>query len=127
MKTVRPMFTRLVVFSVPERAKLLNGLYKGNSNRHAFSRAEEIWVVAKGKDVREDFKRGDHAWLNDSFELEPSDLDLWDEYKDLPEFAELKAFVEQVEGRVRTQIVIEDSILVLDNDYEIETQTRGIF
>lgn len=53
---------------------------------------------------------GQHLVISDGFELEPVDFDLWEKYQDLPEFKKLKDFNNQVEGKVVTTVVHEDSI-----------------
>lgn len=112
---VRPLKKRLIVFSVPWRKKLKSGLYVGNDKRGAFSRCEEIWVVAKGPDVMESFSIGQKCYLSDAFELDDSDFDLWEELQDDPRFKDLKQFVDDCEGTVRTQIVSEWSILAVED------------
>lgn len=122
MKQVRPMFKRYLVFSVPVRRRIEGSLlYRPNGNRYSFSRAEEIWIISKGHECKLDLKPGDHCWLNDSFELDSSGLDLWDDMKDDPKFLKLKEFVDKVDGVVKTQIVTEDAILAIDEDYEGST------
>ena len=125
MKKYKPLFNRVIVFSVPVRRKLSHiNLYLGNAKRGSYNRAEEIWIVDCGQLCKEKLAAGTHAWLNDSFELEPTDLSLWDYCRELPEFARLKDFVDSVDGDVRTSIVSEDSILAVDDGYEIQTQAK---
>jgi hypothetical protein len=92
-----------------------------NGNRFSHSRAEEIWIISRGHECKLDLKKGDHCWLNDSFELDSSGLDLWEQYQNEPEFLRLKEFVQKVDGVVKTQIVAEDAILAIDEDYEATT------
>jgi hypothetical protein len=116
-----PLGSRYIVFSVPIRRKIPgSGLYKGNPKRYAFNRAEEIWILASGVECHEQLKPGTHCWLNDAFELEPTDLNLWDKFKDDPNFKRLKDFVDSVDGDVKTSIVSEVSLLAVDDDYEAE-------
>lgn len=125
--TIRPMKNRYIVFSVPIRRKIEgSSLFKGNANRYAYNRAEEVWIVACGQECKEHFIDGTHAWINDSFELEPTNLDLWDLYQDNPKFSKLKEFVDLVDGDVRSSVVSENSILAIDDDYEGKEINRGI-
>jgi NADH:ubiquinone oxidoreductase subunit len=127
MKNYKPLFDRLVVFSVPIRRRITGSvLYAGNAKRSSFNRAEEIWVLSNGPECREPLPRGTHAWLNDSFELEPTDLDLWSQHENDPEFARLKAFVQSVDGDVKTAIVKEAAILAVDDEYEATTVVKSM-
>lgn len=111
---------RCLVFSVPVRNKIEGSiLYRGKPKRYSYSRAEEIWIINCGQLCKEQFVAGTHAWVADSFELDESGLNLWDDFKDLPQFAMLKEFVQSVDGEVVTQIVRSDSLLAVDDDYEI--------
>lgn len=124
---VTPLKNRYIVFSVPVRRRIEGSvLYKGNPKRYAYNRAEEVWIVSCGQLCKEQFKPGTHAWLNDSFELEPTNLNLWDEFKDDPNFKRLKEFVELVDGDVHSSLVSENSLLAIDDDYEMKEINRGI-
>ncbi len=125
MKTVKPLKNRIIVFSVPIRRRLENSiLFKGNPRRSAYNRAEEVWVIACGQECKEQFTLGQHGWIDDSFQLEPTDLDLWDQMQDHPDLVKLKTFVQSVDGDVLTSIILEDSLLCIDDDYEILTQEK---
>jgi hypothetical protein len=107
-----PRNRKLFVFSVPERAKFTgSSLYQPQANRGSLSRCEDIWVLTAAKDCRYEWKRGEHCFISDGFEAEPTELSLWDQYKDLPEFAELREFIANVGGKVRCQLVHEESVL----------------
>ncbi len=111
---VRALRNRLIVFSVPVRRKTKNGLYVYNSKRAQYFGGEDVWVISAGDRVHEEaLKPGARAMVNDGMELEPSDLELWNDFKDNPLFAELKAYVEEVDGEVRTQIITEDSVIAV--------------
>jgi hypothetical protein len=126
MEQVKPLKNRIIVFSVPVRRKLASGLYKGNARRSAFNRAEEVWIVAYGPECKDKYLVGSHGWIDDSFQLEPTDLDLWDKMADMPEFCHLKSFVQSVDGDVLTSIILEDSLLCIDDDYEIATKEKDM-
>lgn len=122
MKKYKPLFDRLVVFSVPIRRRIEGSmLYRASGARYAFSRAEEIWILAAGPECKDTWIKGTHAWLNDSFELEPTDLDLWPQHENEPEFARLRDFVQSVDGDVKTSIVKEGAILAVDDEYEAQS------
>jgi hypothetical protein len=107
-----PLHKRLFAFSVPIQHKMYgSSLYRGAPRSGQFSEARPIWIVAIAKDCRDQWHVGQKAYVSDGFALEPVDLGLWDEFKDLPEFAGLKKFVEEVEGEVDTIVVNEGSIL----------------
>lgn len=72
-----------------------------------------MWIVSVGSEVLEHVARGQKGIVSDGMELEPSDLELWDEFKDMPVFAELREYVKEVDGDVRTQIITEDSLLAV--------------
>lgn len=109
----KPLKRRMFVFAVRERSRLRtkSGLYVPDSNRGTLTRAEDIWVLNSASDCRTAWKKGQHLLISDGFELEPVDLELWDKYKDEPEFAFIKSFSEEVLGKVHTCVVHEDSIL----------------
>lgn len=112
---LRPLYSRIIVFSVPvKRRRADSGLYLGHKLRGAFSEAQEAWIVATGPNVHHSFRQGQKVFVHDGFELEPTDLDYWDECKLLPSFAELARYVESVDGDVWTQMILEDSVLAYE-------------
>ena len=124
---VTPLKNRYIVFSVPIRRKVRGStLFKGNAKRYAYNRAEEVWIMSCGLECKETFEMGTHCWINDSFELEPTDLNLWEESLDKPEFKKLKEFVDNCDGDVKTSLLSEDSLLCVDNDYEAEEINHGV-
>ena len=76
------------------------------------------WVVAHGPQVREPLPRGSTVFLHDSFEMEDTDLDMWDQLKELPEFSRLKSLCETYEGEILTQICHESSVLCHDDAWD---------
>jgi hypothetical protein len=107
-----PRNRKLFVFSVPERNKIAgSSLYQPQANRGSLTRCEDIWVLTAASDCTLPWKRGEHCFISDGFEADPTHLDLWDEYKDLPEFQELRDFVASVDGKVTCQVVHENSIM----------------
>jgi hypothetical protein len=113
----QPLHKRLFAFSVPIQHKVAGSkLYRGAPRRGQFSEARPIWVVASAKDCVDTWSVGQKCYVSDGFALEPVDLGLWDEFKDLPEFADLRAFVEDVEGEVDTIVVNEGSILGVEDE-----------
>lgn len=124
---VTPLFRRYLVFHMPIRNKIKgSSLYVANSKRGSYSRAEEVWIIEAGKECTYNLKPGDHCWLYDSFELTNCDINLWDEYKDYPEFEALKQLQIQFEGEIKTKLVFEDSILAVDPEYQIEPIVHGV-
>lgn len=109
----RPRHKRLFVFSIPEREKIGSGLlYQARANTGNLSEVREVWVLNWASDCTFTWKRGQKVFVQDGFELEPVRMnDLWDQYKDHPDFADLKAFAEKVGGRVDCEIVAEGSLL----------------
>lgn len=88
-----------------------SGLYLPRTNRGQFTRAEDIWVLGWASDCQDEWRKGFHGLVCNGFELEPVDFDLWDDYKDLPEFSELRSFVDAVEGEVKTSLIHETHVL----------------
>lgn len=124
---VTPLFKRYLVFHIPIRKKIKgSSLYLGNSRRGSYSRAEEVWIIEKGKECSYDLEKGDHCWLYDSFELTDCKLDLWDKFKDHQEFRALRDIQKECDGEVKTKLVIEDSILAVDPEYQIEPITHDV-
>lgn len=110
----KPLRRRMFVFAVRERSRLRtkSGLYVPDSNRGTLTRAEDVWVLNSASDCYlGPWKKGQHLLISDGFELEPVDLKLWEKHMNDEEFAFVKKFTEEVEGKVHTCIVHEDSIL----------------
>jgi hypothetical protein len=118
MREAKPLGRRIIVFHVPIRRKTLGGIYTGNPRRGAYSRVEDVWIVSLGGEVREKLKPGQKAYLEDAFELDETNLDLWDQFKENERFTGLRDFVEEVDGEVYTKIVHETSILAVDEATE---------
>lgn len=119
---VFPLRKRYVAFSIPNREKIEGSiLYRPKSSRGSYSRIEEIWILSRGKECVLDIEPGAHCWIDDSFELEPTNLDLWIEYCDKPEFKSLLEVQQKYGGEVKTSLVLEDSILVIDPEYQGST------
>jgi hypothetical protein len=112
---MRPVGKRLVVFQVEERSRLKSGIYVGNPRRGSLSRTEDVWILAIGPDVVEPLKVGDHCFLHDGFELDPTNLDLWPLHCERPEFQSLRDFVAECEGTVVTKLVAEGSLLAVED------------
>lgn len=126
--TIRPTFKRLVVFQVPERRKLKSGLFVGAPKNGSIGRWQELWVVAASPNCGFEYSKGVKVWVQDGFELyDIDDLGLWDELKDDPAFASLKAFAEECEGDVITKLVAEGSIDAFDEETGTVTWKGGIY
>lgn len=114
---VRVLKRRVLVFSVPVRRKKSNSvLYLGHTRRGSYTEQQDAWIIALGDGVVGDvatLKRGTRCIIQDSFELSPVSLDLWPTFKDDPTFKELRAFVEDVDGDVETQMLYDDAILAV--------------
>lgn len=124
---VTPLFKRYLVFHMPIRQKFKNSsLYVANASRGSMNRAEEIWIIEAGKECTLELKLGDHCWLYDAFELTEVDLDLWKHFSELDAFKKLKEMADKCGGIIKTKLVLEDSILAVDPEYQIEPETRGL-
>jgi len=111
----RPLFHRIICFSVPVRRKLEHSiLYVGDKYRGGFSRCEDVWIFVSGPDVKEKFKMGQKAFVHDGFELDNEGMDFWPQVKDWPEFRPLKEFVERVDGDVYTMVTNESCLLAVE-------------
>jgi len=109
---IKPLKKRLVVFAVRRRQKLMGSvLFRSDDYRGAFTRAEDLWVLAKGDMVKADLNPGDHVLVSDALELEPYDFKLWEHFENDPRFAQVKMFAEQTGGTVETVITSEGSLL----------------
>lgn len=109
----KPLRRRMFVFAVRERSRMRtkSGLYVPDSNRGMLTRAEDVWVLSAASDCRYNWTKGQHLLISDGFELEPVDLDLWEKYSDDKDFEFIKTFSQEVDGKVRTCVVHEESIL----------------
>lgn len=110
---VRALGKKILVFSVPVRRRLKSGLYVANARRDALFHGEDVWIVSVGPRVLEAMQPGQRGLISDGMELENSDLCFWDALKDKEIFKELKAYVEECDGEVRTQIITEDSLIAI--------------
>ena len=109
----KPLGRRIFVFGVRNRQRMPNksGLYVPNSSRGNMTRAEDLFVLNPASDCKFKWAKGQHVLVSDGFELEPYDFEFWDQYKDDPEFQELKKFAESVEGNIVSTVIHEDCIL----------------
>jgi hypothetical protein len=106
----------MIVFSVPVQRKFEGSqLFKANARRGTYASCQPVWIVAQGPDVQERLPTGTRGFIADNFELEPSDLNMWAELKDRPEFKDIREFVELVDGEVTTQIISESSLLAVED------------
>ncbi len=98
---------------MPIRRRAASGLYIYNVRRDALFHAEEVWILSVGPLVREKLSVGQKGLISDGMELENSDLDMWAALKDEAIFKELRDYVNEVDGEVRTQIITEDSLIAV--------------
>lgn len=111
------MFNRYIVFTVPVRERLDGSILLTTKPwTNAYSRAEEAWIVSAGPESKLNLSRGTKCYLVDSFELEPTKLNLWDELKNDKEFESLLQFVNQVSGTVVTSVISENSLIAVELD-----------
>jgi hypothetical protein len=111
----KPLKRRMIVFSVPERKKLAGSiLYQANERRGSLSGSEEVWILENGPECRLRIPRGSKCYISDGFELEPTDLDLWADYENDPIFKDLREFAQSVEGKIKTSLIHEESLLAIE-------------
>lgn len=111
-----PRNRKIIVFTVPERSKIQGSiLFKPKARTDMFSRCEEFWVLQPAPDCRDPWPVGQKGYISDAFELEPTNLNLWEEHASDPTFQALKAFSDEVAGDVVTQIIHEDSVLAIED------------
>jgi len=116
MQIPMPTKSRLIVFSVPIKLRIEGSLlYRAKPTRYSYSGCQECWIVSVGPEVKDKtLQRGMKAYVHDGFEFERIKMEnLWDDLKDLPEFAELLKYVDDVDGVVRVEIVPEGSVLAV--------------
>lgn len=113
---VTPLHKRWLVFEVPYKQKLEGSmLYTPNSHRDSIHGAQKVWLISCSSEIgNTDLKRGDCCFVQDGFDLLDADFDLWDALKDEEEFQSLKAYVEKVDGIVRTKLVSDGSLLAVE-------------
>src|SRR5690242_4399268 len=108
----KPRNRRMFVFCVPKRLKFSGStLFRPNEITGSLSRAEDIWVLSWADDCQFTWRKGYHGLIDDGFELEPVELDLWEEHQQDPEFESMRKFVEDCQGTVETKIIHEKSIM----------------
>lgn len=104
------------MFTLPVKRKLQGStLYRPNARRYTFSTSQEAWIVFHAAKCKTQWTRGQKILAADAFEFEPTGLDLWDEWKDEPEFAELRALAQEMDADVRTDWMPEDSALAVED------------
>lgn len=117
----RPLFRRLIVFTTPKiERRTKSGLYVPNSRRGTFSSLMRAWVFSAGNKCHTPWQRGQCVVAQDMFEFEEFPHQIWEQYHDDPAFAELKKFSVKYEAVVSTQILMEASILAVDDDFNAE-------
>ena len=116
-KTYNPTQKRLLVFTMPIRRRdAKTGLYTPRPRRGSMSRVGECWIYAVGPGVVYPFKRGQKAYTQDGFEFEKVNVDNeWEKCRDLKEFADLKKLQDDLDGDVQMEIVVESSILAVED------------
>lgn len=121
--TIRPRNNRVLVFQVPFRQKTESGLYLARSSYKAYSRAEDLWIIAAADDCElGPWTKGMHVMASDAFELDPTDFEMWEQYCDDPLFRECRAFADGFEGEIQTKLIHEDSIIAIFDDILSEPQ-----
>lgn len=106
---------------MPVRRKIHGSLlYTPSARRGSYEGCEEAWIVAQGPNVHHKFHAGQLIYVRDGFELEPTDMQLWDKYKDHEAFSHLKKLQEYYDGDIVTQIVIENSIEAYEEKKDAE-------
>ena len=120
----KPILRRVYVFWLPSRSKvkLASGvaLYIPNQNTGRFTARQTCFVLRCADDCKLGPSNGlwDEAGkvvVSDGFEISDSPmLDLWEEVKDNPKFAELKKLSEELDSKVVTGIISETSIIAIE-------------
>lgn len=117
---VRPLFSRVIVFHVVNRRRFKSGLFSGNMVKDTLFGAQWVWVYGASENCQHDFKPGDKVLLEDGMALLDCDLNLYEQVKDLPEFADLKREVEEQEADVWTKAVLEGAIIAAESDVRLK-------
>lgn len=122
---IKPRNRRIIVFQLVERQKIAgSSLYMPNASRGSYTRAEDFWVLNSADDCRLPWPKGTHGLVSDGFELEPINLELWEEYKSDPAFVELRSYEQELEGKVVTKLLHEDSVLALVEGQSLQSEVR---
>lgn len=118
----RPLFRRLIVFTTPRIEKRTkSGLYIPNSKRGTFGSLMRAWVVAASDKCHTSWQLGQCLLVQDMFEFDDFPHDLWETFKDKIEFSELAKFSKHFEATVTTQILMEDSVLAVEDAFSTDT------
>lgn len=113
----KPRNRKLFMFTIPNRPRIAGSvLYSGNSNKGMYSRAEDCFVIDWASDCRLPWTKGQHCLIDDGFESEPTDLDMWEQHCDDPAFAAVSQLSRDTEGKVKTSLIHEDSIIAVVED-----------
>ena len=108
------------MFWMPEKPmiKMASGvkLYTPRQNTGKYTEAQVAYIAECAQDCKwgpdnGKWPRASKVLVNDGFEIGDSlGLDIWEMYKDLPEFSELKAEAEALDAKVMTGILSESSV-----------------
>jgi hypothetical protein len=115
MQKIRPLGARIIVFHPVNRRKMASGLFLGWEWRGNVHGAQWVYVVAQGPECKMKLASGTKALLEDSLVLDPEGLDIWEDYKALPEFSELARLQKETDCDIETRPVLERCLIALDD------------
>jgi len=117
---VRPIFSRVIVFHVHNRRRFKSGLFSGNTDKDNLFGPQWVWVYGASENCHYDLKPGDKVLMEDGMALLDVDLNLYEQIKDDPRFAELRREVEEHEADVNTRAVLEGAIIAAESDVKLK-------
>lgn len=105
-----------MVFAPMGRFLTDSGLYIPVHGWKDYSTAKPVFIIQQAKDCSpetSEIAKGTKAFVSDGFELVES-KDLWEFYRDEPEFATLRSLIDKYGGKVKTAIVNELALLAVE-------------
>lgn len=111
---MRVIGRRILGFTVKDRQRTDGSIiYKGNSRDGNVNGSQVAWVWHIGSTVRADLHRGQKVYLTDGFELDET-RDMHHLVEADPEFNALREYAALTEGRIKTVIFHELSVLAVE-------------
>lgn len=117
MKKIKLLGPTLLVFH-PINKALVEGssfLLKPRYFQGNWDGQQEHWVVDASEKTRHVYEKGKKVYTaNGACFVYTQHLDLWADYKDLPEFKELKLLQEQTQCDIETKLLYESRIIMVE-------------
>jgi len=91
-------------------------LYKPNANFGSLYGVQTHWVLDAGPSTSYEYKKGCKVMTQDgACFVETTDLKLWEDHKNDPEFEELRLLQEETKCQIETKLMYENRIIMAED------------